>query len=88
MNILIELPEEIVQKLEATWGDVPRKTLEALAVEAYRAGVLSSAQVQQMLHLPSRWETESFLKKVQAYLDYTEADLEQDIQTLRSVTPK
>jgi Uncharacterised protein family (UPF0175) len=88
MNILIELPEEIVQKLEATWGDVPQKTLEALAIEAYRAGVLSSAQVQQMLHLPSRWETESFLKKVQAYLDYTEADLEQDTQTLRSVTPK
>jgi hypothetical protein len=25
MNILIELPEEIVQKLEATWGGVPQK---------------------------------------------------------------
>jgi hypothetical protein len=48
MNILIELPEEIVQKLEATWGNVPQKTLEALAIEAYRAGVLSSAQVQQI----------------------------------------
>jgi Uncharacterised protein family (UPF0175) len=82
MNILIELPEEIVQKLEATWGDVPHKALEALAIEAYRAGILSSAQVQQMLHLPSRWETESFLKKMQAYLDDTEADLEKDIQAL------
>jgi Uncharacterised protein family (UPF0175) len=46
MDILIELPEEIVQKLEAAWGDLPQKTLEALAIEAYRAGILSSAQVQ------------------------------------------
>jgi Uncharacterised protein family (UPF0175) len=81
MNILIELPEEIVQEPGATWREVLQKMLEALAIEAYRAGI-------QMLHLPSRWETESFLKKVQAYLDYTEADLEQDIQTLRSITPK
>ncbi|MGA7952249.1 MAG: UPF0175 family protein [Gloeobacterales cyanobacterium] len=63
MNILIDLPEKIVQQLEATWGDLPQKALEALAIEAYRAGVLSSAQVQQMLHLPSRWATEASLKK-------------------------
>ena len=32
----------------------------------------------------SRWETESFLKRVQAYLHYTEDDLERDLTALRA----
>lgn len=39
-----------------------------------------------MLNLPSRWEVESFLKRAQAYLDYTEADLDRDIAAIRKVT--
>jgi hypothetical protein len=44
MNILIELPGEIVQEPGATWREVLQKMLEALAIEAYRAGI-------QMLYL-------------------------------------
>ena len=38
-----------------------------------------------MLHLSSRWETDAFLKSREAYLDYTEADLEGDAQTIREL---
>lgn len=86
MNVAIELPEDIAHQLEAKWGDISQRTLEALAIEAYRSGVVTEAQVQRMLNLPSRWEVEAFLNRAQAYLDYTEADLERDILAIRKVT--
>lgn len=85
MTIAIELPEDVTHLLEAKWGALSQRALEALALEAYRDGLLTEAQVQRMLHLSSRWEVEAFLKQAHAYLDYTEADLERDIQTLRQV---
>ncbi len=87
MNIAIELPESVAQYLDTRGGDLSRRALEALAVDAYRAGEITTAEVRRMLGHASRWETEAFLKERQAYLDYTEADLEQDIRTLRSIMP-
>ena len=88
MQITIELPEETGQQLQQQWGNLSRKMLESLAVEAYRNGVLTEAQIQVLLNLPSRFVTEAFLKQSQAYLDYTEEDLEQDLQTLRHLLPE
>ena len=63
MNVAIEIPDEIGRALGAHAGDVSRAVLEAVAVEAYRSGTITPAQVQQMLGLSSRWETESFLRR-------------------------
>ncbi len=79
MHIAIKVPEDIAHQLEASWGDISQRALEALALEAYRCGVITGAQVQRMLNLPSRSELEVFLKRELAYLDYTEADIERDI---------
>ena len=57
--------------------------VEAVAVEAYRSGTITPAQVQQMLGLGSRWETESFLRRAEAFHDYTMEDLERDIAAIR-----
>ncbi len=83
-NVLIAIPDDVMQRLEGHWKDVPQHALEALTIQDYRAGIITSAEVQRMLHLPSRWAVDSLLKRAQAYLDYTEADLEQDIQTLEN----
>jgi predicted HTH domain antitoxin len=90
MEIEIELPEDVARQLEAEWGAgrLPRRALEALAVEAYRSGALTSAEVQRVLGLPSRWETEAFLKRAHAYLDYDESDLDEDASAIRQVSPR
>jgi predicted HTH domain antitoxin len=90
MEIEIELPEDVGRQLEAQWGaeGLPRKALESLAAEAYRSGVITTAEVQRVLGLSSRWETEDFLKRAQAYLDYTESDLEHDASAIRQVSPQ
>lgn len=84
MNVAIEIPEKISVPLRSRWKDVPRRALEAVAAEAYRSGALTAHQVGELLGHGSRWETEAFLKRVQAYLHYTEDDLEHDLAVLRS----
>jgi predicted HTH domain antitoxin len=88
MEVLLKVPDEIVEKLEARWADLPRYALEALAVEAYRAGILTAYEVQKTLGLASRWETDEVLKRAGAYLDYSEDDLQQDIDTLRRLSSR
>lgn len=83
VNIAIEIPDVVSAPLRAKWRDLPRAALEALAAESYRAGALTAHQVGQLLGHSSRWETDAFLKRIQAYLHYTEADLQHDITVLR-----
>ena len=80
-RIAVELPEEIAKRLECACRDVSRGALEAVALEGYRDGALTRDQVGELLGL-SLWETEAFLKQRQAYLQYTEEDLDNDRRDL------
>ena len=86
MNIAINIPDDIGHILAAQAGGVSRAVLEAVAIEAYRSGTITPAQVQQMLEMRSRWETESFLRRAEAFHDYTMDDLEQDIAAIRQAS--
>jgi hypothetical protein len=86
MNVAVEIPDVVSAPLQSKWRDVPRRVLEATAAEAYRTGVLTAHQVGQLLGHASRWETEAFLENIQAYLHYTEADLDRDLVALRKAS--
>ncbi|OKH21728.1 hypothetical protein NIES593_14990 [Hydrococcus rivularis NIES-593] len=86
MQITIDIPEELADLLELKWGNLSQRTLEALAVEGYRRGVMTRGQVRQMLNLSSFYEVEQFLKERGANLHYDETDLEQDIQVINELT--
>jgi hypothetical protein len=83
MNVAVEIPDAVSGTLQSKWRDVPGRVLEAVAAEAYRSGALTAHEVGQMLGHSSRWQTEAFLKRVQAYLQYTDPDLDRDLATLR-----
>ena len=87
MQVSLEVPDDIVHKLEAGWSDLPRYALEALAAQAYRSGLLTAAEVQRMLGLGTRMETDVILKRSGAWMDYSEDDLRQDLDTLRGLLP-
>ncbi|WP_072621450.1 UPF0175 family protein [Spirulina major] len=88
MQLAIELPEEIAQQLAQHWDNLPRRILEAIALEAYRSNTLTTAQVQALLQLPSRWAVEDFLQQHHALIDYTTDDLEADVATLEACLPE
>ena len=83
MTIAIEFPDEIAQQLAGRWGDLAMRAREAVAVEGYRTGALSHAQLQSLLGLGSRLETDALLKRSGVYLEYSEEDLSRDLENSR-----
>ena len=88
MQITIEIPDKTADRMSAKWGNLEKRALEILAAEAYRGEVISAAEVRRMLKLSSRWEAHGFLKQEGAYLHYTLADLEQDVEAINKVISK
>jgi hypothetical protein len=80
----MQLPEDIAQGLESKWKDLPRATLESLALEAYRSQALTAAQLRRLLGFETRIQVDAFLKEHDVY-DFTVADFEQDRETLRQL---
>lgn len=85
MKLTIDLPEDIATKLAGEWEDLPRRSLEAVAVEAYRTGALSESQVRRLLNLESRFEVHALLKDHRVPLRYSEADVENDLRVHREL---
>jgi len=88
MEITLNLPEEIAHGLEAKWKDLPRAALESLALEGYRSGALTEAQVRQLLGFRTRYELDGFLKQHEVYLNYTVEDVERDAETSRQFSSR
>ncbi len=80
--VTIELPPAIEQNLGAGGRDISRRALELLAVDGYRETRLSQRQVGEMLGM-NFWETEAFLKKHEAYLQYDISDFNRDREALQ-----
>ena len=85
MQLTIDLPEDIAAALKGEWKDVSRRSLEAIAVEAYRTGVLHESQVRRLLGFETRFEVHALLKEHRVPLHYTQADLEADLEAHRAL---
>jgi predicted HTH domain antitoxin len=83
MQITIDIPDEVAQRLDQTGDSLSHWLLEIIIADAYRCGKVNTAEVRQTLQLPSRLETHAFLKRMGVYLNYDEAELERDLQTLK-----
>lgn len=87
MQLELEVPADVMEALQHGWGDLPRHALETLAVEGYRSGVLTTAQVGRMLGYESRMEVDALLDRAGVHYDYPDEELEREIQTHRSLLP-
>jgi predicted HTH domain antitoxin len=88
MEVLLQVPDDIAERLQARSEDLPRRALESLAAESYRAGILTSAEVQRLLGFETRLETDGFLKERGCYLDYSEEDFQRDVEALRRLSSR
>ena len=85
MKVTIQLPEDISAALAGQWDNVPKRSLEAIAIEGYRTGALTEAQVRRLLELETRFQVHVLLKEHQVPLRYTEADVEDDLSAHREL---
>ncbi len=83
MQITVEISDEIAQRLDQTEGTLSHPLLEVIIADAYGCGKVNTAEVRQILQLPSRLAVYAFLKRMGVYLNYDEVELDQDLQTLK-----
>ena len=88
MHITVEIPDEIVQRLGETETNLSRRLLEVIVADAYACGKVNTAEVGQILQIPSRLAVHAFLKEMGVYLNYDETELEQDLLTLQEFRGK
>lgn len=75
MNVTVEIPDSLARSLHAAGGDIPRRVLEALALEEYKSGRLTEAELRVALGFETRYQLDGFLKEHEVWLDYGEEDL-------------
>jgi hypothetical protein len=80
MEVTITIPDDVAQRLQAQWGDVPRRMLEDLVLDAYRARILGESDIRRLLGFETRFEVHDFLCEHQVPL-YTVEDLQRDRET-------
>lgn len=71
MQLTIEIPDIVAQRMRLDGPKGPRRTLEGLAIQGYNAGELTHDQVGAMLGLEEFNEIEQFLKDNGARPDLT-----------------
>ena len=81
MDVVFSLPDNLARKLQERWGDLSRRALESLVAQAYREESFTFGEVRRILGHETRMETEAFLKEQGARFDYSEEELEQDLET-------
>lgn len=86
-TIEISLPDTLINALGAERDQLPRQTLEALIVQAFRKGQLTHAQVGEVLQL-NRFETDAFLKNAQAFRSQETEEFASDLESLRRIAKK
>lgn len=86
MQVTVDIPDDVAQRLTPAGQDPARTALEALAIEGYRSGALSAYQTRRLLGFQTRYELDGFLK-AHNVLDhaYDLDDLEQDRETMQQI---
>jgi predicted HTH domain antitoxin len=86
MRVTVEIPDDLAPRLTANGQDPSRTALEALAIEGYRSGALTTSQTRRLLGFETRYELDGFLKAHNVWeYAYSLEDLEQDRRTMQQL---
>ncbi|MBV9505319.1 MAG: UPF0175 family protein [Acidobacteriia bacterium] len=76
-HIDLQLPEDIARDL-GQGQDLARVALEAVALEGYRSGKLTEAQLCRLLGYDTRMDVDAFLKQHGVYLECSLEEIERE----------
>lgn len=81
-EITVRIPDELA-RLVGAGGEVERRVLEALALDEFRQGHLSRAELRRLLGFCTRMKLDEFLAAHGVSGTYTLADLERERRDLQ-----
>jgi predicted HTH domain antitoxin len=82
MNLSLEVPDELAERLQLDEPEANPLVLESLALQAYRSGKLSRGRLSEILGL-SFWDTEALIKERGCGQGQTWAEVQADLEKLR-----
>ena len=82
MNLTMEIPDDLANRLGAAGVDLSRRALEAFALEEYRNERISKAELRRLLGIQSRYELDGFLKAHDVWIEYNIEDFRREMKAL------
>jgi hypothetical protein len=73
MQVAFNIPDDLAPRVNAGGNDLPRRALEAFALEEYKTGHITSEELRRMLGYTTRY---------QLVYDYTIFDFDLEQETL------
>lgn len=84
MTLDLAISPALAENLRRQLPSLDRAALEGLALEGYRHGALSLAQVGEILGLNSRWEAQEFLASFGSWPDYDPDTISDELSPLQA----
>jgi predicted HTH domain antitoxin len=85
ISIRVAIPDDV---LSGKNGEISHRILEEFALEGFKSGQLTVAQVRRILGLETRMQAHEFLAAHGVpWVDYDEAELRHELETLQKLTP-
>jgi predicted HTH domain antitoxin len=85
MQVVLDIPDDLAERIIPAGKDPARAALESVAVEGYRTERLSEEEVREMLGLATRMQVHAILKEHGVFFNYGIEDFEKDKQTSRNL---
>lgn len=83
MAVTVSLPEEI---LSSDSSETPRKVLEQVALDGFKSGQLTIAQVRRIFGFETRLQVYDFLAAHDVpWVDYEEGELQREVEALKEI---
>ena len=83
MSVQIEIPDQV---FAAPGHDISRRVLEAVALEGFKSGQLSTYQIRLLLGYDTRFEVHEFLAEHDVpWVNYSIEDARKESDTLRKL---
>jgi Uncharacterised protein family (UPF0175) len=85
MDVTVQIPDDLADRMTMAGGDLSRRALEALALEEFKNGRLTKPELRRLLGFETRFELDGFLKAHQVYEEYTLEDFEREREALKAL---
>ena len=82
MQLTVDIPDDVAERLKAAGGDLSRRALEALALEEYKQGRLTKPELRRLLGFGTRDALDGFLKAHDVFEPYSLDDLARERRDL------
>ena len=84
MQVLIDVPDDVVNAIKLPIGEIPMRLKVELAVRLYRKGLLGYGKSRELSGL-SAWEFQELLGKENICRTYDIEELSEDLNTLEKL---